>query len=270
MGQGRINPFQRKQNKVIMAQALIRTESEPVRLTKSKQGSFKMKIDSKLLASGLISALALAALGGCAGPAKMAQPAGQTMPAAQAPLEGKVVETMDAAGYTYICLEKAGKKTWVAVPVMAVKVGDELALQPGHEMGSFTSKALNRTFDKIIFSGGPAAKADAQSGPLPSGHPAIPAAAAPPADKAATVKENLAEKPFYKGKVVETMAASGYTYVCLEKDGKKSWAAVPTTAVNVGDEIEVQPGMEMGKFTSKTLNRTFDNIIFSPGIVPKK
>jgi hypothetical protein len=26
----------------------------------------------------------------------------------------------------------------------------------------------------------------------------------------------------------------------------------------------------MGSFTSKSLNRTFDNIIFSQGIVPKK
>ncbi len=31
-------------------------------------------------------------------------------------LSGKVVETMNSGGYTYVCLEKAGKKTWVAVP----------------------------------------------------------------------------------------------------------------------------------------------------------
>ena len=33
-------------------------------------------------------------------------------------------------------------------------------------------------------------------------------------------KATMAEKPFYSGKVVKTMDANGYTYICLEKDGK--------------------------------------------------
>ena len=37
-------------------------------------------------------------------------------------LSGKVVETMNAGGYTYVCLEKGGKKSWVAVPEMKVVV----------------------------------------------------------------------------------------------------------------------------------------------------
>ena len=84
-------------------------------------------------------------------------------------------------------------------------------------------------------------------------------------------KGTPAEKPFYAGKVVETITAGRYIYICLEKNGMLSWAAVPLTEVNVGDEIEVQPGTEMGKYASPSLpNRTFDNIIFSTGIVPKK
>lgn len=78
------------------------------------------------------------------------------------------------------------------------------------------------------------------------------------------------EKPIYTGKVVETMVSGGYTYICLEKDGKKGWSAVPPTEVKVGDEIVIRPGTEMGTFTSRTLNRTFDNIVFSPGVAPKK
>jgi len=70
-------------------------------------------------------------------------------------LSGKVVETMDSGGYTYVCLEKKGKKTWVAVPEMKVSVGQQMSLQPGQEMVNFTSKSLGRTFDSIIFSGGP-------------------------------------------------------------------------------------------------------------------
>ncbi len=72
------------------------------------------------------------------------------------PLSGKVVETMNSGGYSYVCLEKKGKKTWVAVPEMKISVGQEAAFEPGMEMVNFTSKTLNRTFDRIIFSGGPA------------------------------------------------------------------------------------------------------------------
>ena len=70
------------------------------------------------------------------------------------PLSGKVVETMDSGGYTYVYLENNGKKTWVAIPATAVKVGQALTCQPGMEMKNFTSKTLQRTFESIIFSGG--------------------------------------------------------------------------------------------------------------------
>jgi len=70
-------------------------------------------------------------------------------------LSGKVVETMDAGGYTYVCLEKKGVKTWLAIPQTKVTVGKEMAFQPGMEMRNFPSKSLNRTFESIYFSGGP-------------------------------------------------------------------------------------------------------------------
>lgn len=73
-------------------------------------------------------------------------------------LAGKVVETMNAGGYTYVCLEKKGTNTWVAVPDMKVSVGKQMSFLPGSEMRNFTSKTLNRTFESIIFSGGPVAQ----------------------------------------------------------------------------------------------------------------
>ena len=241
-----------------------------------------MTTEVKLIATGSILALALATQVGCAGHAKVTQPAEQAAPtqneAAKPILAGKVVETMNAGGYTYLCLEKDGKRGWAAVPAMDVKVGDEIALVPGAEMGPFTSKTLNRTFDKIIFSGGPvtkpgtepvkqpAAQPVAQSAAMPPGHPTLPAA---PVQKDATGQAVKMPASEYGGKVVETMNSGGYTYLCLEKNGKKNWAAIPATEVKIGDEIELLPGTEMGKFTSKTLNRTFDNIFFSGGIVPK-
>ncbi len=70
------------------------------------------------------------------------------------PLTGKVIESMDSGGYTYIQIENNGKKTWVAVPKTKVVKGQDITLSPGAEMGNFESKTLKRKFDSIIFSGG--------------------------------------------------------------------------------------------------------------------
>ena len=80
-----------------------------------------------------------------------AKPAESPQPSS---LSGKVVETVDSGGYTYVRIEKAGKKIWVAVPKMKVAVGQELSFQPGMTMDNFTSKTLNRTFETIVFSSG--------------------------------------------------------------------------------------------------------------------
>jgi hypothetical protein len=86
-------------------------------------------------------------------PASQAPPAATASPA-EPSLSGKVVETMNSGGYTYVSIENSGKRTWVAIPATAVKVGQEVTCQPGMEMKNFTSKTLNRTFESIIFSGG--------------------------------------------------------------------------------------------------------------------
>jgi hypothetical protein len=68
------------------------------------------------------------------------------------------------------------------------------------------------------------------------------------------------------GKVAETMNSGGYTYISLERENTRTWIAVPQTEVKVGQEISVIPGMTMSNFESKTLHRTFESIIFSPGL----
>ncbi|MDP2158232.1 MAG: hypothetical protein Q8K68_11050 [Nitrospirota bacterium] len=78
----------------------------------------------------------------------------KTAQEAPAELTGKVVDTMDSAGYTYVQLENAGKKTWVAIPQTKVTKGKTMTFSPGMEMKNFESKSLKRKFDSIIFSGG--------------------------------------------------------------------------------------------------------------------
>ena len=54
----------------------------------------------------------------------------------------------------------------------------------------------------------------------------------------------------------------------MEKDTK--WVAIPQTTAKVGDTVEFQPGIEMGAHFSKSLQRTFPNIVFSGGIKGEK
>jgi hypothetical protein len=145
---------------------------------------------------------------------------------------GKVVETMDAAGYTYVRLEKNGKKTWVAVTQTKVVVGSKMTFQPGQEMQNFTSRSLNRTFDSIIFSGGPVAGA-ASAGKLAAS--ATPQGAA--GSKAQTASQDKAVK-------VEK-AAGPNAYTVAEVYAKRSELDKKTVAVK-GKVVKVSKGI-MGK-----------------------
>ncbi|HBZ30604.1 MAG TPA: NrfJ, partial [Nitrosomonas nitrosa] len=40
------------------------------------------------------------------------------------------------------------------------------------------------------------------------------------------------------------------------------WIAAPTTKVKIGDHIRFAESMTMHNFTSKTLNRTFNRLVF--------
>lgn len=212
-----------------------------------------MKRTRSIFATAMTLGLALALQSGCASTAKVAETPVATPPAAPPEqlvevLSGKVVETTKGSGYLYLLLEKDGVKTWAAISgEYEAKVGEEVTLKPGMVMTNFKSAALDRTFDRIIFSDGradaPAAKKEKKQ-----------------MKKAETMSNDLS------GKVLETMDAGGYTYVNLERDGNQVWVALPVTKVNVGDELTPLPGMRMDKFTSKSLNRTFDVIYFSSGV----
>jgi hypothetical protein len=97
---------------------------------------------------------------------------------------------------------------------------------------------------------------------MPAGHGGMPAAAPVVAPEAAAAPKTLA------GKVIQTMNGGGYSYVYLEQaDGKKVWVAVGQTPIKVGAEMSFKPGVDMGKFESKALQRTFDSVIFSDGVL---
>jgi hypothetical protein len=70
-----------------------------------------------------------------------------------------------------------------------------------------------------------------------------------------------------QGKVLESLSGAGYTYLLIENGQDKIWAAIPEgSKIEVGQQVAVQAGMVMQAFESKALGKTFDQIIFSPGL----
>lgn len=65
-----------------------------------------------------------------------------------------------------------------------------------------------------------------------------------------------------KGKVISSVDASIYTYIELSENGKNVWIAAPTVKVKKGDMVRFADGAVMSNFFSKSLNRTFESVIF--------
>jgi hypothetical protein len=82
------------------------------------------------------------------------QPAAAPASAPGTPVTGKVLETMDSGGYTYMNVETEAGPKWVAVNQTPVEVGEEVTFVDGMVMQNFTSTSLNRTFPEIVFSNG--------------------------------------------------------------------------------------------------------------------
>ena len=117
---------------------------------------------------------------------------------------GKVVETMDAGGYTYVLVDTGTNKNWAAAMQFAVKPGDAVTVPGSMPMTDFHSQTLNRDFPVIYFTGSitvngskpgaaklPADHATfggAAGSDLPVGHPAIAANPAQPKIEVSGVK----------------------------------------------------------------------------------
>jgi len=110
-------------------------------------------------------------------------------PPANKGFSGKVVETMNAASYTYVLIDTGSEKRWVAAPQFPVKIGDTVAVPAGMEMKDYHSKTLNRDFASVYFTGGvrvngkatdedPTLSAGLRE--LPQGHPPIAGSAPQP------------------------------------------------------------------------------------------
>jgi hypothetical protein len=112
-------------------------------------------------------------------------------------LNGEVLEVLDGGAFTYLRLKTSTGETWAAVKRSAVATGARVTLDDPLPMQNFESKALQRTFDVLVF----ATLVDVAggAGPTASGMPAQPGpdvATVPRADgpDARTVAEVHAER----------------------------------------------------------------------------
>src|SRR5947209_9626729 len=130
---------------------------------------------------------------------------------------GKVVETMDAAGYTYVLMDTGKEKLWVAAPKFVVKLGDSISVADTLPMSHFRSQTLNRDFEMVYFTGkvnlnGNASPIEEKSTELPKNHPPIKGIPGKPtlslsdikkADGGKSIAEIFADMAQLKGKSVK-------------------------------------------------------------------
>ena len=70
----------------------------------------------------------------------------------------------------------------------------------------------------------------------------------------------------HTAKISQTLSSGGYTYMKVVEGKNIYWIAMTQRKVKTGDTISFSEQGWMKNFKSKTLNRTFDNILFAADI----
>ena len=161
----------------------------------------------------------------------------------RAEISGKIVDTMNVSGYTYVILgDDAGRIVWAAIPQTTVEPGTEGTVV-GNIMKDFQSSTLGRTFEAIIFADGIQAiavenptNADILESPASYNHVVV------------------------SGTVNQTMNTSGYTYLEIDDGTGMIWAAISKTDITTGENVTIEGNAQSG-FESITLNTTFEVLI---------
>ncbi|MBW6470422.1 MAG: hypothetical protein K0A90_04285 [Methanosarcinaceae archaeon] len=160
----------------------------------------------------------------------------------RAEISGKVVDTMNSGGYTYVQLDDGTGKVWAAVPQTIVEIGTQGTLT-GSIMKDFTSSTLGKTFAAIIFSDGMQT-----------------AAIENPTNAEILETPASYSNVVISGTVNQTMEAPGYTYLEIDDGTGLIWAAVSQTELAIGQNVTISGGVQAG-FESMTLNKTFEVLV---------
>ncbi|MBI5506686.1 MAG: nucleotide-binding protein [Deltaproteobacteria bacterium] len=212
---------------------------------------------------------------GAAGAPQMTQPAGVKVTA-------EVLETMNAANYTYVRVKTASGDVWAAGPRTEVKVGDKISFDRGVPMTNFESKSLGRTFDSIDFVGrfvvgdGTQGAAGAASAPAAGGPPA---GSAPPhagVSKAAPTAVDLTGIAKAKdGKTVaevfdQRTALSGKEVIVRGKVVKSNPEVMGHNWLHVRDGSKGTDGSDDLTLTTKDTAKVGDTVVVHGKVVTDK
>ena len=149
---------------------------------------------------------------------------------------GEVLVAENAGGYSYLRVQTRNGPVWLATMQTAIQPGEQVGWGQAALMQNFHSKALDRTFDQILFVQGVAR-----------------------VGQQAAAAGNT-------GEVLEVAQGGGYSFVRVAGTEGDGWLAVPQTQVAVGDTVRWADGAVMQDFASSSLDRTFDRIVFASGI----
>jgi len=81
-------------------------------------------------------------------------------------------------------------------------------------------------------------------------------------------------KPYYQGTIEEVLHSGGYTYLLIDENIpgniseklKSFWITVNRIDANIGDYVRFKKEFVTKNFQSKTLNKTFPEIMFASGL----
>lgn len=154
------------------------------------------------------------------------------------PFSGRVVETMNSGGYTYVLVEHGPEKTWVASRQFAVQTGDHVQIPGGWVMKDFQSTTLERKFEWILFAPrvqtpnrptpepaptaptAPTASTPGSDQPLPAGHPPLSGADSAAAAAGVLAHPSITPPPPKITKPI-TPAPGGQTLAAYLRDARK-------------------------------------------------
>ncbi len=180
---------------------------------------------------------------------------------------GKVTETMDAGGYTYVLVDTSTNKVWAAATKFQVKPGDLVTVPEAMPMTNFHSQSLNRDFPVIYFAGSIKLNG-ANAAALPAGHPPMAGQAPPlkrdftglkPAKDGKSVAEIYATSARLEGKSVKVRGkVVKYNANILGKNwlhiqdgtgsaGSNDLLVTTTGASKMGDTVLVEGKVAMNK-----------------------
>ncbi len=147
----------------------------------------------------LIRAIVVAALTAAVGLA-----AGAAGPSPSTLITGEVVESLNVDSYTYARLTTSAGEIWAVVPKTALKNGSRITIGSAMTAENFESKALKRTFDRLVFGEIVPAQATAVAPHAAAPSAAVPVARVPKASgaQARTVAEVVSGQAALKDRPV--------------------------------------------------------------------